>query len=121
MKMLYGVEGRLTLQEREKIEEKMKYWKTQGFKYCRKEDYSACLCDRIDEILWEYQEEFDEGCKVELEGYLNACMKIFRTNKFDEIKEISRLSNMQSPQEMYLLLDKMNDLWRQMALEKREL
>ena len=52
---------------------------------------------------------------------LNACMKIFRTNKFDEIKEISRLSNMQSPQEMYLLLDKMNDLWRQMALEKREL
>ena len=59
--------------------------------------------------------------KVRVLCDFGAVIKVIGKEICEEIKEISRLSNMQSPQEMYLLLDKMNDLWRQMALEKREL
>jgi len=121
MKKLYGVEKKLTENERKKIGEKMHYWIERGFQYCRTEEYVERLCDRLDEILYEYASEYNEGCRTAVESYFDDCRKLFQTVEFEEAQKISGLSDMQSADELYRLLEEINKFWRQLAFEKKEL
>lgn len=113
LKVLYGVQGKLDVATCQKIAEKVLHWKNRGFEYQHnKEHFTNDVCEWLNEQLENYEGALNSqyvGMEF-VETYLNQCIEYYRNDCFNstfaEIREISHLSNMDSVEELYQLLEK---------------
>lgn len=123
LKVRYGIQGKLEESVRQKIKRKVLHWKQSGFQYQRHSmDYIEEVCDWLDVLLKEY--EGTEGIHYVgvkyIEEYLQKCLEYYRGISFEDIEEISRLTNMNSVEETYQLLKKVTAVWQDIAKEGKD-
>ncbi|RKJ19919.1 hypothetical protein D7X48_11285 [bacterium D16-50] len=119
LKVLYGIEGKMTDKHRENIENKMLHWEEQGFCYEREEGYVDEVCRKIDGVLKEYNEGGYVGIEP-LEQYLAECLKFYDEGKFREEAALGELAGMSSCDDIHKLLDEVQGKWKNMAIDRKD-
>ncbi len=131
MKVLYEIDGGFPAETRQKIEDKMCFWRDRGFCYGKKgedkelKEYAKKLCDWLDKHLAVYAEKFQKEMEP-VEGYIKECISYFEKwmaekkyeEKSEEIKRIRKsyqYAGLDTDDEMYNMIDCIGEAWKRMA------
>lgn len=117
LKVLYGISGKLSEYGRKKIKDKVSYWEERGFSYQKYAGYVEELCDRIDMFLAKHDKSNHYIGMDSVEEYLKKCVNYYAEKSFGDVETISCLSNMESSDEIYLLLRQIRLSWKNLTKE----
>lgn len=120
LKVLYGIEEKMTEENRKKIESRVLHWEKQGFCYQRREGYMDEVCQKVDAALEEYKKGGYVGLGV-VEEYLQSCLEFYDENTFNVEARLGELAGMDSCSDIYELLEKVQGMWKNIAEERTEM
>lgn len=123
LKMLYQIRGKLGTEVRQKLEAKVFHWEKRGFRYNHHGNcYIENVCDWIDGLLKAYEGTYNfqyVGMKY-VEEYIDKTLKFYDGKFSKTTAKISKLSNMESPEEFHKLLDQVRMVWKNLAEKEKD-
>lgn len=113
LKIAFGITGTLSDTNKNAIREKAKYWKERGYEYKNIEQ----LIERLDCILANYEALGIFKGTEEIEDYLQECMLEFQIEKFQDIQNFCKISDIVEPKDTYVMMDYLIRQWEGLSDE----
>lgn len=122
LRALYDIRGKFDKSIRQKINKKVSHWKDLGFNYERYDHYIDKVCDQLDIWLEEFNQSETSGYVGMnfIVEYLQQCQDFYREQSFETLTDISRLSDMASSEDVYKLLGKVHNVWKNITEDGRD-
>lgn len=107
LKIVFGISGSLSNKDKMAICEKAGYWKERGYEYKNIEQ----LIERLDHIVESYKSLGIFKGTDEIEAYLQKCMLKTPTDKFLDIQNFCKISDIVRPEDTYTMIDFLIRQW----------